>query len=464
MSVRLKITFLFAVIVLCILMLVCGSVYYFSYTSRKHNIKTRLTNWAITTGKLLSQTALFDTQMVAKIDASTTLAMKNKSVQAYDEKGVRKFLYSDSPMDSGYYEPSLIQNAKGGNDVYFNLGDREGVAHAFSNKDFRMVLITEAYDEEGIKKLAQLKIILWFSFAGGILIAVAAGYFFSKQLLIPLRKIADEVNKISVHNLEDRIKTGGGEDEWNYLSLTLNKLLNRLQESFETHRRFISNASHELLTPLTAMSSQLEIALNRDREMHEYKIVMGSVYQDVHRLGRLTKTLLEFARASGDPGGLEIDLVRIDEILLALPSELAKLNTSYLVDLSFEQLPAEEEKLLVFGNETLLFTAIKNIVTNACKYSDNHLATVKLFYFQNTIEISVADTGKGISDDQIEKIFQPFFRVDDNNLNQGFGLGLSLAKQIIELHKGQISIQSKLNVGTVFTIILPSAGNLLESK
>ena len=212
------------------------------------------------------------------------------------------------------------------------------------------------------------------------------------------------------------------------------------------------------------MSSQLEIALNRDREMHEYKIVMGSVYQDVHRLGRLTKTLLEFARASGDPGGLEIDLVRIDEILLALPSELAKLNTSYLVDLSFEQLPAEEEKLLVFGNETLLFTAIKNIVTNACKYSDNHLATVKLFYFQNTIEISVADTGKGISDDQIEKIFQPFFRVDDNNLNQGFGLGLSLAKQIIELHKGQISIQSKLNVGTVFTIILPSAGNLLESK
>jgi len=455
---------LFAVIVLCILMLVCSSVYYFSYTSRQHNIKIRLTNWAITTGKLLSQTSLFDTEMVAKIDASTTLAMKNKSVQAYDGQGKRKFLYSDTPLDSGYYEPSLIQKANAGQDVYFNVGDREGVAHAFKNKDFHMVVIAEAYDEEGIKKLEQLKIILWFSFAGGILIAVAAGYFFSKQLLIPLRKIADEVNKISVHNLDDRIKTGGGKDEWNYLSLTLNKLLNRMQESFETHRRFISNASHELLTPLTAMSSQLEISLNRDREGHEYKSVMGSVYQDVQQLGRLTKTLLEFARASGDPGGLDIDLVRIDEVLLALPSELAKLNITYLVDLRFEQLPEEEEKLLVFGNETLLFTAIKNIVNNACKYSENHLANVKLFYFQNTIHISIADTGKGISDDKIEKIFQPFFRVDENNINQGFGLGLSLAKQIIELHKGRISLQSELNVGTVFTIILPSAGNLLQSK
>ena len=105
---------------------------------------------------------------------------------------------------------------------------------------------------------------------------------------------------------------------------------------------------------------------------------MESIHQDVRQLSRLTQTLLEFARASGDPGGLEIDLVRIDEVLLALPGEITKLNQSHKVKLVFEKLPDEEEKLLVFGNEELLITALRNITVNACKYSDNHLAIIRL--------------------------------------------------------------------------------------
>jgi two-component system, OmpR family, sensor histidine kinase ArlS len=461
MSIRLKITLLFAAIVLVILMIVCGSVYYFSYTSRLNNIKTRLTNWAITTGKLLSQSADFNQKLVLKIDASTTLAMKNKTVQAYDYLNNRKYMYSDDSSDSVSFNGLLLDKSRKGNDIYFTAGKREGIAHYFVDKNYGLVIIAAAYDEEGIRKLQQLGFILLFSFAGGILIALAAGYFFSKQLLIPLRKIADEVNKISVQNLEDRIKTHNGKDEWDYLSTTLNQLLNRLQVSFDIHRRFISNASHELLTPLTSISSQLEISLNRDRDVREYQAVIGSVYQDVHRLGKLTQTLLEFARASGDPGGLEIDLVRIDEILLAIPGEITKINELYTVTITFGELPDEDEKLLVFGNEALLFTAIKNLVINACKYSDNHLAEVKLTYQLNVISIQIRDTGKGISDTEKENIFQPFYRVDEKNINQGFGLGLSLASQIIKLHKGQLSLESELNRGSIFSIILPPAGSLL---
>jgi len=236
-----------------------------------------------------------------------------------------------------------------------------------------------------------------------------------------------------------------------------------LQESFDIHRRFISNASHELLTPLTSISSQLEISLDRDREAKEYREVMGSVYQDVYRLGKLTQTLLEFARASGDPGGLEIDLVRVDEILLALPGEIAKLNKAYRVVLVFGELPEEDEKLLVFGNEALLITAIKNIVINACKYSDNHLAEVKLSCYHNVITIFIKDEGKGIAEAEKENIFQPFYRADNKHMHQGFGLGLSLAHQIIKLHKGQISLESIVNKGAVFSIMLPSAGSLLKS-
>lgn len=464
MSVRIKITLLFALMVLTILVLVCSSVYYFSYTSRLNNIKVRLTNWAITTGKLLSQSAVFDQKMVLKIDASTTLAMKHKTVQAYDYMNRRKYIYSDDISDSVYFNSSVLDKARAGNDVYFFSGNREGIAHHFTDNNFGMVMVAAAHDEEGMRKLQQLKFILLLSFAGGIFIALAVGYFFSKQLLIPLRKIADEVNKISVQNLEERIKTRNGKDEWDYLSNTLNQLLNRLQESFDIHRRFISNASHELLTPLTSVSSQLEISLDRDRDAKEYRAIMSSVYQDVHRLGKLTQTLLEFARASGDPGGLEIDLVRIDEILLALPGEITKLNEAYYVTIAFGELPEEDEKLLVFGNEALLFTAIKNIVINACKYSDDHNATVKLSCHQNVITISIKDEGKGISPAERENIFQPFYRADEKNMQQGFGLGLSLAQQIIKLHKGQITFESIVAKGSTFIIVLPSAGSLLQNK
>lgn len=425
-------------------------------------MKTKLTNWAVTTGSLLSQSGVFGQQMILKIDASTILAMKDKTVQAYDASGQRKYIYNDHPNDSIRFDRHIIDKARTGADFYFTFGNREGIAHYYSDNNFQAVMIAAAFDEEGQKKLQQLKFILWLSFTGGILIALIAGYFFSKRLLVPLRKISDEVNEISVQNIDRRIKAGKSKDEWTYLSATLNGLLNRLQESFNTHRRFISNASHELITPLTSISSQLEISLNKDREAAAYRSVMESIYQDVRRLGRLTQTLLEFARASGNPSGLEIDLVRIDEVVLALPGEISKLNKDFTVVLKFEGLPDEDEKLLVFGNEELLFTAIKNIVLNACKYSEDRIARVNLSFERNMINIFIEDRGKGIPEQELEKIFQPFYRVDESSLNQGFGLGLALAQQIITLHKGQISVKSGPGRGTVFAIVLPLAGSFLQ--
>lgn len=464
MSVRTRITMLFASIVLIILILVCGSIYYFSYSNRLNSFKTRLTNWAITTGRLLSQSTVFDQQMILTIDASTMLAMKDKTVQAYDRSNNRIYIYTDSAADTIQFPKDMLNRTRKEGDILFSFGKRDAIAHYYQHKGFSVVMIAAAFDEAGKQKLVQLSYILLFSFTGGILIAIAAGYLFSKGLLIPLRKIADEIKEISVQNLAGRIKSGDGNDEWNYLAETVNQLLYRLQDGFEIHRRFISNASHELSTPLTSISSQLEISLNRDREASEYRLTMESIHQDVRQLSRLTQTLLEFARASGDPGGLEIDLVRVDEVLLALPGIITKLNQSHKVKLVFEKLPDEEEKLLVFGNEELLITALRNITVNACKYSDNHLAVIKLVSENNQIIIYIEDEGKGIPAGELQNIFQPFYRVSDNLNIKGFGLGLSLANQIIKLHKGQINVHSVISRGTQFIIVLPTAGNLSKTR
>jgi signal transduction histidine kinase len=463
MPVKIRITLLFTLLVWAILTLVCSSVYYFSYTNRIKDIQTRLANRAITTGRLLSQGGIFDQALIRKIDASTSVAMKDKVVEAYDAFDKRIYWYSDIVADTIRTDRPIIDRARAEKSpVYFRQGDKDAIAYYYLDENACFVIIAGAYDEAGNDKLRHLRLVLILSFAGGILISVVGGYLFSISLLRPLRRISDEVNEISARNLARRIRSAKAsqKDEWYYLSDTLNQLLNRLQESFEIQGRFIANASHELSTPLTSISSQLEVALQRMRSVEDYRQVIQSVYQDTQQLNKLTQTLLEFARASGTAAGLEIDLIRIDEILLRLPGEISKTNALYSVTLDFDRLPEAEEELLVFGNEELLFTAIKNIVSNACKYSDDHLAIVRLTVQGKEIRISIEDKGRGIGEEEWEKIFQPFYRTEEGHSIPGFGLGLSLARRIIQLHKGWISVDSVIGEGSVFSVRLPTAGSL----
>ena len=459
MGVRLRITLLFAFIVLIILLSVCGSVYFFSYQNRIRNITTRLTNRAITTARLLSKSDYFDRNLIQKIDSSTTLSVLNKTIQAYDSGDSCIYAYSDLAGDSLAVSKPVLDDARTKNHLYFTVGDKDVIASYVAMNNFRVVMVIGAIDFEGRAKLQQLRFIIFLSFAGGLLIAVAAGYFFSRSLLRPVRKIADEVNEISAQNLTTRINQGNVHDDWRYLSSTLNGLLNRLQDSFEVQQRFIAHASHELSTPLTSISSQLEVSLLKERAASDYRRVMQSVYQDVRHLNKLTQTLLEFAGASGNAAGIVIDIIRIDEILLRLPAEMLKRNKAFLVNLVFDDLPPEEDRLLVWGNEELLFSAFNNIVSNACKYAADHRAIVKLSVTGKQVVAAIEDKGPGIAADELKNIFQPFYRIDPDPGVKGFGLGLSLANRIIKLHNGYITVKSSPGQGSIFTVFLPTANH-----
>lgn len=460
MPVRVRITLIFSLLVFFILSIVCTGIYYFYYQTRLNNIKTRLTNRAITTSRLLSQREIFDRSMVQRIDSATTLSFKKKTVQAYNYQNRVIYHYSDVPGDTIKVDKEVLDDARVKGSVFFTEKDREVVAYHYANNNSRLVILVAGEDVDGKESLHSLLEILLLSFLVGNIFVLISGYFFSKGLLLPIKEISQDVAEISAQNLTRRIETGKTKDEWYRLSVTLNDLLNRLQESFDMQRRFISNASHELSTPLTAILSQLEVSLQRQRDADEYKKVLQSIYQDVQQLAKLTQTLLEFAKASGNSGGLEINLVRIDEIILNLPAEVSKINASYTVKIEFDNLPEEEESLLVFGNEALLFTAINNIVLNACKYSEDHEAGIRLKVASNAISIYIKDKGKGIESTEIEKIFQPFYRVEENRGEGGFGLGLSLASRIIKIHKGTIEVSSEPGKGTVFYIQLPAAKSL----
>ncbi|HEX6914861.1 MAG TPA: HAMP domain-containing sensor histidine kinase [Chitinophagaceae bacterium] len=456
MPVRLRITLLFTAIAIVLLAFVCGTVYYISYTNRAASIETRLINRAITTARLLSISETFDREVLRKIDSLTASALKHKTVQAYDVTNSRIYFFSDSYADTIHAEAETLDLAREKGSRYFKSGSQDVVAYHFTERNKDIILVSAAYDELGWANLKNLSFVLITSSIVGVIIAVFSGYFFSARLLSPIASITKQVNEISAQNLTNRIPTGDVKDEWYHLTSTLNNLLNRLQESFETQRRFVSNASHELSTPLTSISSQLQVYLQKERKPEEYRKVMHSVYQDVQHMSQLTRTLLEMAKTSGDAGGLELNLIRIDEILLRLPAALQKINSQYSVALSFIDLPDDEFGLYVFGNEELLATAFKNIVMNACKYSDNRQAEISLSAKSGTIEVSIRDRGKGIDEAELKKIFEPFYRSDDLKNTEGFGLGLSLALKIIKIHKGDINVYSTPGEGSTFVVILPS--------
>jgi len=461
MHIKFKITLIFTLIMFMLLALVCAIIYYFSYTNRRENIKSQLMNRALTTAQMLRQPGRYDAALMNEIDSGTILSLKNKTVNVYNGLNQVIYHYNDSFEDSFRITKEALDKSRKQN-VIFSADDKiETLFYYDKNQD--ILVVVGGYDIRGKRNLQQLEIVLLLTLLGGLLIAFTSGYLFSKILLRPIKKIADDVRTISARNLTHRIKSGNAIDEWNYLTETLNDLLNRLQESFEVQRRFVSSVSHELNTPLTSISSQLDVSLQRERSADDYKTIISSVYQDVKQLSKLTLTLLEFATMSGSSGGIELNLVRIDEVLASLQGEMVKLDKGYSVKFTFTSLPEDESSMLVFGNEALLFTAIKNIVMNACKYSQNKLARIELTIKNDDIIISVADDGKGISEDDLPNIFQPFYRTEDSRTTIGFGVGLPLVNRIIKLHKGQIKVKSIINKGTTFFIQLPIAGKIHDN-
>jgi signal transduction histidine kinase len=456
MPVRLKITLVFSSIVFCILGLVFLIIYFFAAKNRRDYIDARLTNMAVTTGRFLSRSETFNPTLIQRIDSLTAIAFTHKTVQVYDEMNRKIYSFNDDEEDALTVDTGKLSDARNTPKLYVLMNKRDVIFYHYTDNNFNLVIVAAGYDDFGRQYLNRLLFILLMSFLAGTVIAVLIGYLFSSKLLRPLGRIAFEVNEISAQNLTRRMDTGASRDEWYYLSDTLNRLLDRLQESFELQRRFVSNASHELSTPLTSILSQLEVTLQKERSTAEYHRVMQSIYHDVQHMGQLTHTLLALAKASASKGGIEIKPVRIDEILLRMPSEAAKIDKTYSVFLEFGELPEEEENLVVFGNEELLFTAIKNIVLNACKYSKNQQAVVLLSANEKAISVAVKNLGVGIPAHEFENIFQPFYRIEENRVAGGFGLGLSLAKRIVKLHNGEISVYSKPGEETIFTLYLAS--------
>jgi signal transduction histidine kinase len=252
------------------------------------------------------------------------------------------------------------------------------------------------------------------------------------------------------------LNSNGNKDELSELADTFNEMLNRLENSFDAQKDFISNISHELRTPLAAIITELELSTNKDRTIKEYKTAILNALNDARKLVRLSNSLLDLAKASYDPSEIAFKPIRIDEILLDARQQVQKANHDYKIDIHIENDFENDNQISVNGNEYLLKVAFANLMENGCKFSSEHQCIVSVLFNDENIKLKFTDNGIGISEDDLQNIFTPFYWGENKQFAEGNGIGLSLTQKIIQLNKGSVSVQSIQGKGTTFTIELPN--------
>ena len=283
------------------------------------------------------------------------------------------------------------------------------------------------------------------------LLGGVATYFISGHALRPIREFSDKIEKVQAQNLADSRIEENQVKELNQLSVSYNRMLERLSAAFEIQRQFTANAAHELRTPLALMQVQLDLYHSNSHPGNDADTVqmIKMVTEQNDRLNKMVKTLLDMS---------ELQTVgRDDEIVLdALVDEVLE-DLEPLAEGKNIRLIGKCKDITMVGSDILIYRLVYNLVENAIKY--NHSGgqvTVTADRKEKHVYLSVEDTGAGIPEELKERVFEPFFRVDKSRSRElgGVGLGLALVREIVRVHDGSITVKSNPSGGTIFEVVL----------
>ncbi len=447
MNIRTRLTLLFVLLVASIMLLFTVSVYYLYDQFREQEFQQRLEEKAVTTVRLRED--------VGEVPQADLPVMTDEQVTIYNSKGVVLYNLSNKqprfPITPAFLNKISLRHAH-----YIRIGDLEAVGVRHRNvRGEMLVIIASGNDRYGLSKLDRLREILFFGWLLSLVIVGIAGYLFATDALRPVAELITQVNAISATNIHERLRVGRQRDELADLAGTFNNLLIRLEEAFVQQKSFVSHASHELRTPLTVMMGQIEVTRLQARTTEEYEIAFDGLLDEVKSMIRLVNGLLELARANSDAVMLNYQPVRIDELLWQAQSQIVSKKPNYQINIDFANLPNQEEDLVIIGEESLLQTAFQNLMENGCKYSVDERMSVQISFERKQLLLTFSDQGYGIPEADLPHIFEPFYRSDSTMTINGHGIGLALTQRIIELHRGQIRVESVVGKGTTFWITLP---------
>ncbi len=452
MTIRNRLTLRFTGLVASILLLTFVSIYAFCWYYISQDFFRRLDRRANTTGDLLIRHRL-DADLMRQLSQPRKDQLPNQKTLVFDERD--SLIFATNNPVSLRVTPALLTSIRKNKRRDFEEKSYYVSASRYSTASGQFVVVVSAENLYGDAFLQQLQWALAGLFCLIAGVTAFSGWVFAGEALRPMQRIDRVVNAIFPRNRDERLRVSRENDEISRLSTTINRMLDRVAESFRLQRMFVANVSHELRNPLTQISSQLEVSLLNQRDPEAYRQTIRSVLEDVGNLSDLTRELLQLSQVSQDDAThLLTDVVRADELIWDVRDEVMAINPRYQVIVALGTLPDESDGLTLRGNRTLLTTALKNLTENACKFSPDGLARVGVSIGPDRIIIEVQNEGDPIPAADLPYIFEPFYRSRQTADVRGYGIGLSLVERIVRLHGGQLSVSSAAGE-TVFLVELP---------
>ncbi len=440
MNIKTKLSLQFTLIVAAILLFFSILVYYFSYSSQLTKFRESLFEKAKSTAILLINVEQVDSALLEKIHQSTVMWEKEETVLTDSALNV---IYSKNVRS--LTSAVIFSESRHGNVSFFSYDKKDGVCykHFFNNHYYNVFIMS--YDRSRTENLSELRSILFWSIMISVFLSVLLSYLFSRNALKPISKIIKSVKEINSRKLSNRLDEGKGKDEIAQLAKTFNEMIMDLEISFNNQEDFILNASHEFRTPLTVMIGESDYILRDERSRKEYIDHITGLFNDLKKLNSLLNSLLELAQIQRDKS-VDFSDVRVDEIVFDA-IELVKDKYPGRKIIPKILYPEDENELLIKGNDGLLAIVFRNLLDNACKFSNDDV-TVEIKISGQNIIIIISDRGIGIPVQEIGDIYKPFQRGSNVKFIGGFGIGLSLVYKILSLDDAEMNIISKVNEGT----------------
>lgn len=331
-------------------------------------------------------------------------------------------------------------NEKNPDEIYISIPDEEWNNFA---KNFSI----QVYNNKVDYKKSSLLFSTLLSLLGGVIT-----FFISGHALKPLCDFSKKIEEVQAQNLSDSRIEENKFSELNQLSVSYNKMLERLSEAFKLQRQFTANAAHELRTPLAVMQLQIDLYNSSKHPNNDTSAqqTISMITEQTERLSKMVRTLLDMSELQTIARDEEIAISALVEEVLADLEPLAQEKGINLIE--------KCDNVLLMGSDILIYRLVYNLVENAIKYNfSDGTVTVTATQQNSQLHLTVEDTGNGIPEELKERIFEPFFRLDKSRSRElgGVGLGLALVREIVRVHNGSILVKNNANSGTTFEVIFP---------
>lgn len=445
MTIRDRLSLQFTLISTLLLLVVLSGIYILTAQYQKSAFHDRLLDRATTTAELFLAEDNLTKEKFNEVQKKYPQSLPDEIVHIYNDNDVPVFINANANQ----WPKQVIDKVRQNKSVYYIEGNKQTVGIYYVDNSGNFTVMLSAIDAYGLQQMQQLFWLMVVAFFISFFIMLFTGRLFSKIALSPIIKVINEVKFIRATSLHKRLQIKSSKDEINELAITFNNLLEHLEQSFESQSSFVAHASHELRTPFTSIIGDLEVTLTQNRDSREYKETLQRVLAEAAKLNDLLNDLLQLTQSNIDITSFEE--VRLDEVLWQVKDEWMNKVKGSNIELIYD-LPADTKKYTFPANGQLLFIAIGNIIKNALKFSNGKTIICKLYFVNSVPTLSIKDSGIGISEDNIKKIFQPFYRGENTFGYPGFGIGLSLTDKILRLHNARISVTSVIEEGTEFLI------------